>query len=142
MNKASRIDFGITKRYLTLVAPVAMSAQLDNLVGFAEIFMVRTLGPSAISAVGISRQVVMVIGITMVAVTTGAMTLVAQAIGARDVEQASATAKQSFTLVFAVSCLISTVGYFGSAFALKVMSLPNDVILLGVPYLEWLQSEF
>lgn len=137
MNKTSRFDFEITKRYLTLVAPVAMSSQLDNLVGFAEIFMVRTLGPSAISAVGISRQVVMVIGITMVAVTTGAMTLVAQAIGARDVEQASATAKQSITLVFAVSGLISAVGYFGSAFALKLMSLPNDVILLGVPYLEW-----
>ena len=129
-------DFSITRRYLALAAPVALSSQLDNLIGFAEMFMVRSLGSAAISAVGISRQVVMVIGITMVAVTTGAMTLVAQAIGAQDSEQASATAKQSITLVFAVSGLISTVGYFGSPHALQLMSLPQEVIVLGIPYLE------
>lgn len=132
----SRFDFSITRRYLMLAAPVALSSQLDNLVGFAEIFMVRTLGPSAISAVGISRQFVMVVGITMVAVTTGSMAMVAQAIGARDDEQASATAKQSIALVFGVSALISTVGYLGSPFALRLLSLPEDVIVLGLPYLQ------
>lgn len=116
---------------------MALSSQFDNVVGLAEIFMVRTLGPSAISAVGISRQIVMVIGITMVAVTTGAMTMVAQAVGAKDVDEASATAKQSITLVFAVSSLISGLGYLGSPFALQMMSLPPDVIVLGVPYLKW-----
>ncbi len=130
-----RFDFGIIRQYLALAAPVALSSQLDNLVGFAEIFMVRSLGASAISAVGISRQVVMVIGITMVAVTTGTMTMIAQAIGARDTAQASATAKQSITLVFAISALISALGYVGSPFALRMMSLPPDVITLGIPYL-------
>jgi putative MATE family efflux protein len=131
----SKLDFSISRRYLMLVGPVALSSQFDNLVGFAEIFMMRTLGSSAISAVGISRQFVMVIGITMVAVTTGTMAMVAQAIGARDDEQASATAKQSITLVFAISALISTVGYLGSPYAMQMMSLPNDVIVLGLPYL-------
>ena len=133
----NRFDFEIIRRYLALAAPVALSSQLDNLVGFAEIFMVRSLGSSAISAVGISRQVVMVIGITMVAVTTGSMTMVAQAIGARDVDQASATAKQSITLVFVISVVISALGYWGSPFTLRLMSLPPDVVALGVPYLEW-----
>lgn len=132
-----RLDFGITGRYLSLVAPVALSSQIDNLVGFAEIFMVRSLGTAAVSAVGISRQFVMVIGITMVAVTTGTMAVVAQAIGASDQEQASSTTKQSITLVTGVSVLISTVGYLGSPFALRLMSLPEDVIHLGLPYLEW-----
>ena len=132
-----RLDFGITGRYLSLVAPVALSSQIDNLVGFAEIFMVRSLGTAAVSAVGISRQFVMVIGITMVAVTTGTMAVVAQAIGASDQEQASSTTKQSITLVTGVSVLISMLGYLGSPFALRLMSLPEDVIHLGLPYLEW-----
>ena len=132
----SKLDFSVTRQYLALVVPVALSSQIDNLVGFTELFMVRTLGSAAISAVGISRQFVMVVGITMVAVTTGTMTLVAQAIGARDDDHASATAKQSITLVFAVSALISFFGYVGSPFALTLLSLPQDVIVLGIPYLE------
>lgn len=129
------LDFSISRRYLGLAAPVALSSQLDNMVGFAEIFMVRSLGASAISAVGISRQFVMVVGITMVAVTTGTMAMVAQSIGANDDAEASATTKQSITLVFAISALISALGYLASEFALHLLSLPPDVIALGLPYL-------
>ncbi|HAA78366.1 TPA: hypothetical protein DCE37_24980, partial [Candidatus Latescibacteria bacterium] len=131
------LDFSVSCRYLALVGPVAISSQLDNLVGFAEIFMVRSLGSAAISAVGISRQFVMVVGITMVAVTTGTMTMVAQAIGAKDHQNASTTTKQSITLVFAVSALISLIGYLGSSTAMRLMSLPYEVIVLGLPYLKW-----
>jgi putative MATE family efflux protein len=131
-----RFDFSIVRPYLTLTLPLALGSQMENLVGFAEIFMVRSLGTEAISAVGISRTIVMVIGITMVAVATGTMTMVAQAVGANKWTEASATAKQSVTLVFGISTVISLFGYWTSDLALASLSVPDEVSVLAVPYLQ------
>ena len=98
--------------------------------------MVRSLGTEAISAVGISRTIVMVIGITMVAVATGTMTMVAQAVGAKNWRDASETTKQSVTLVTGISTAISLFGYVTSDLALKSLSVPPEVSALAVPYLQ------
>ena len=131
-----RIDFSLTRPYLTLTLPLVLGSQMENLVGFAEIFMVRSFGTEAISAVGISRTIVMVIGITMVAVATGTMTMVAQAVGAKNWHEASETAKQSITLVTAISSAISLFGYFTSELALDLLSVPPKVSALATPYLQ------
>ena len=94
-----KIDLSLTPLILRLTLPIAATSQLENLVGIADIYMVGKLGPDAISAVGISRQITMVVGVMMMAVTTDAFTMVAQAIGAGSQRDASATAKQAFTLV-------------------------------------------
>ncbi|MDP6038986.1 MAG: MATE family efflux transporter [Candidatus Latescibacteria bacterium] len=131
-----RIDFSITRPYLTLTLPLALGSQMENLVGFAEMFMVRSLGTEAISAVGISRTIVMLIGITMIAVATGTMTMVAQAVGAKNWRDASETAKQSVTLVTAISSAISLFGYLTSDLALNSLSVPPEISALAVPYLQ------
>ena len=131
----SRFDFSITRSFLGLTLPLALTSQVENLVGFAEILMVRSLGPEAISAVGVSRTIVFVLGITMVAVATGTMTMVAQAVGAGRLEEASRTAKQSITLV---TCLSSAIGLFGiltTGAALDSLSVPEGVSVHGAPYL-------
>lgn len=132
---AARFDFKLTRRILSLTIPVAITAQLENLVGFADIFMVGRLGPAAISAVGISRQIIMVLGIMMVAVTTGTFAMVAQAIGAGSMERASAAAKQSFILVSVLALLLSAAGIYGAPYALSALSLKGDVVVLGAEYL-------
>jgi len=131
-----RFDFSITRSYLALTLPLALGSQLENLVGFAEIFMVGSLGTEAISAVGISRIIVMVIGITVVSVATGTMTMVAQAVGAKRWKEASETAKQSVTLVFGISTAISLFGYWTSDLALDSLSVPDEIRVLAVPYLQ------
>ena len=54
-----------------------MSSQLDTLAGLADVFLVRDLGADAISAVGVSQIVTMVVGVVMISVSTGAFTIVA-----------------------------------------------------------------
>ena len=130
-----RFDFKITRPYLGLTLPVAVGTQMDNLVGFAEIFLVRSLGENAISAVGISRQIVWVVAILMVTVATGTMAMVAQAVGARNLEEASQTAKQSLTLVTLLSGAIGLFGFFTSEMALASLSVPEEIAALGAPYL-------
>ena len=81
-----------------LAFPVALSSQLDTLAGLADVFLVRDLGADAISAVGVSQIVTMVVGVVMISVSTGAFTMVAQATGAGSPVEASATTKQAFAI--------------------------------------------
>jgi len=114
---------------------VALSSQVDNLVGIADIYMVGRLGPEAISAVGISRVIIMVIAVMMLSVTTGAFAMVAQFIGGGSRVEASATAKQSFTLVGLISIGLSLIGIAAARLSLEALSVSPEVVSLGAPYL-------
>ena len=131
-----KIDFSLTSRILQLTIPIAMSGQLETFVGIAEIFMVGKLGPIAISALGISQIFTRVLGVSMIAVTRGVMTMIAQAIGAESMVRASAAAKQSFSLLFTLSIILSTVGLVISPYLLPALSLSSEVTELGTPYLQ------
>ena len=131
-----RFDFSLSRQILALTIPVALTRQLDNIVGAADIFMVSHLGPEAISAVGISRTIVMVISVTMIAVTTGTFALVAQAIGAGDPMGASSASKQSFTLLSGLSVFLCLIGIFSTPYILRALSLTPDVIAVATPYLQ------
>ncbi len=132
----TRFDFSITRSFLGLTLPLTLATQVENLVGFAEIFMVRSLGSEAISAVGIARTILFVLGITMIAVATGTMAMVAQSVGAKDLTDASKTAKQSVTLVVLISSAISAFGILTTDVALRSLSIPDSVSLLAAPYLQ------
>ncbi len=112
-----------------------MSSQLDTLAGLADVFLVRDLGADAISAVGVSQIVTMVVGVVMISISTGAFTMVAQAIGAGSPVEASSTTKQAFTLVTLVSIALSLIGIITSRFALEMLSMPPAIIELGTAYL-------
>ena len=77
----------------------------------------------------------MVVGVVMIAVSTGAFTMVAQAVGARSPAEASATTKQAFTLVTLVSLCLSLIGIATSRMALELLSMPAAVVELGTVYL-------
>lgn len=118
-----------------LATPVALSSQLDTLVGIADIYLVGDLGADAIAAVGISQILTMVIGVVMISVSTGAFALVAQGTGANDERTVSATTKQALVLVAAISALLSLVGIACSRMALEILSMPPGVVELGTGYL-------
>jgi putative MATE family efflux protein len=115
--------------------PVALSSQIDTLVGMADIFIVSRLGANAISAVGMARLFTMVLGVVMISATTGAFAMVAQHIGGGRQREASATAKQAFTLVTLITGSLSIVGWFAARLCLEAMSLAPAVVKLGVEYL-------
>jgi putative MATE family efflux protein len=114
---------------------VALSAQLDTLVGVADIYLVGDLGADAIAAVGISQILTMVVGVVMIAVSTGAFALVAQGTGAGDARTVSATTKQALLLVAGISSLLSLLGAASARLALEVLSMPAGVVELGTGYL-------
>jgi len=62
--------------------------------------------------------------------------MVAQAIGADSPEQASATAKQAFTLLFGFSILFGVCSLAISPFLIPSLTSDPEVIALGTPYLQ------
>jgi putative MATE family efflux protein len=133
---ARKVNFGYTRQIVFLAIPAIVAAQIDNLVGLIDIFMVGKLGAEAVSAVGISRVIIMVISIMMISVSTGAFAMVAQFIGARSPVEASATAKQSITLMIILSVVMSSVGIFSARWSLQALSLAPEVVELATPYLQ------
>ena len=131
-----KIDLALVRPIFGLALPATLAAQLDNLVGLADIYMVGRLGPEAISAVGISRVIAMVITIMMISVTTGTFAMVAQSIGAGSLRQASAAAKQSFTLVGLISIGLSLFGVLVARLSLQALSPDPAIVALGTPYLQ------
>ena len=123
------------RQILAIAVPVALSSQIDTLVGMADIFIVSRLGADAISAVGMARLFTMVLGVVMVSATTGAFAMVAQHIGGGRVREASATAIQAFTLVVLITGSLSIVGWFSARLCLESMSLAPAVVELGTAYL-------
>ena len=123
------------RQILTIAVPVALSSQIDTLVGIADIFIVSGLGADAISAVGMARLFIMVPGVVMISATTGAFAMVAQHIGGGRLHEASATAKQTFTLVTLITGSLSLIGWFGARVCLEAMSLAPAVVELGTDYL-------
>lgn len=123
------------RQILAIAVPVALSSQIDTLVGMADIFIVSGLGPEAISAVGMARLFTMVLGVVMISATTGAFAMVAQHFGAGQHVEASATAKQAFTLVALITGSLSIAGWFAARLCLEAMSLAPAVVELGTQYL-------
>jgi putative MATE family efflux protein len=126
----------LTRRILTLSLPVILSYQLDNLVGFVDIYYVGLLSTQAISAVGASRAVINIIAIFIVSITTGAFALISQAVGARNMKDASDTARQVILLTGLLGIATGLVGYFLSQDILILLSMPPDVVHLGTRYLQ------
>ena len=135
-SSASRgaIDPSLIREIFALTLPVALSSLVDSLVGILDIYMVSHLGSEAISAVGMSRILTMVIGV-IIGATSGGFTMVAQAIGAGSMQRASAAAKQTLTLTVLITTPFCALGFAAAGTMLEAMSLTPQVVALGVPYM-------
>jgi putative MATE family efflux protein len=101
-----------------------------------QLFLIGLLGPAALSAVGIAQAFTRVLFTAMMSISRGALTMVAQAIGGDSMEQASATAKQAFTLLFGFSILFGVGSMAISPFLIPFLISDPEVIALGTPYLQ------
>ncbi len=119
-----------------MTIPVAFGGHAETAVGMIQLFLVGMLGPAALSAVGIAQAFTSVLFTLMMSISRGALTMVAQAIGAESMEQASATAKQAFTLLFGFSVLFGLISLAISPFLLPAIISDPEVIAQGTPYLQ------
>ena len=133
----------MNKITLTLALPAIAEMLLQTLMGVADTAMVGTLGGSAIAAVGLSDNPMMVMMAFFAAISVGTTALVARFIGGKDYQNANNTIKQSlyisifFSIIFTLSMLLiseNIVKWMGAEDSL--IPLANtylSIALIGLP---------
>ena len=128
-------DRGLLWRIWSLAWPMVVYNMLEMTVGLVDLVMVRSFGPSATAAIGLSRQVTFLVEAAVLAISTGVITLVSQAVGARRSDQIKNVVRQSTLLIVLLGLPTTLVGYFLSGPILVWLGASGATFAHGAPYL-------
>ena len=117
--------------------PVVVASLVDATEGLIDIYLVGLLGPAAISAVGMSRQIVFIVMVMAISITGGTRTLVAQYYGAGRHEDASKTAQQALLMGTVLGVVLGGVGIVLSKPVLIVLGAPQEILSHSVLFLRF-----
>ncbi|MGM0396735.1 MAG: MATE family efflux transporter [Bacillota bacterium] len=124
------------KTTLYLAWPVIIQSLLQVSVGTIDIKMVGSVGVDAISAVGTSRNIIMILMVLVIAISTGTTAMVARFVGKDDAEGASVAAGQAFLLSLLLSAFIVPMGMLTNEFSLRLLGVTDEVLQLAVQYMK------
>jgi len=119
-----------------LAIPMIISNLFQAAFNLVDMIWVGRLGPSALAAVAMSGQIMMIIMFVMIAIGVGTTALIARAIGEKNRPKADNIAMQSIIMGVLGSIVLGIVGYFLAPSLLKMLGAQPDVIALGTGYLQ------
>ncbi|NIN69031.1 MAG: MATE family efflux transporter [Anaerolineae bacterium] len=120
----------------SLAYPVVLANLLQATVGIIDIWMVSRLGTGATAAVGMSRQLIMIVIISIAGVAVGTRTMVAQFTGAERRDMVGRVAAQSILATLFVSMAISAAGVALGPALLYLVGAGPELRALGTPYMQ------
>ena len=127
---------GLLGHLLRLAVPITLSNILQDAFNIVDMIFVGRLGAASIAAVGVSGNLVRLIGVFSLGISTGAGIMVAQYLGARNHAQAEHVAMQSILLVIFFSIGIGIVGYPLAEHGLRAVRIEDaEVLRLGTTYM-------
>jgi len=118
-----------------LAWPTVVYSLLQNLIGLVDMLMVGRLGSAAISAVGLSRQIIVIIMVLVLSITTGATTPAAQFYGRRDRALLSRAAAQVIMMAAVTGLALGSLGFVFTPSCLSWIGARAEVLHHGVPYM-------
>ncbi len=129
------LDKKLVGQIWSLAWPTALYSLLQAVVGIVDLLMVGHIGSTAIAAVGMSRQIIIVVLILVLTVSTGATTIIAQLFGAgrrKDVDNAGS---QAVKMMAMLSFIIGPLGFFLARPMLLAIGAEPGVLSEGIPYI-------
>ncbi len=124
------------KHLLRLSVPIIFSYILQDAFNIVDMIFVGRLGPGAIAAVGVSGNLLRLIGVFSLGVSTGAGIMVAQHLGARNLNKAEHIAMQALLLAVFFSIAVTLAGYpLAKPGLLAVRMVDPEVLSLGTTYM-------
>jgi multidrug resistance protein, MATE family len=124
------------RRVFTMAWPVISENFLQTMLGIVDTLLVARLGAAAIAGVGSAQQVMFFLIAALSALSVGSSVLVAQAVGARNLKNASHLARQSLVWSVCFSIPLALIGFFASESILAVFGLEPEVARIGTEYLQ------
>nr|WP_300003538.1 MATE family efflux transporter [Tissierella sp.] len=118
-----------------LAWPIVIQSLLQVLIGTIDIKMVGSLGVDAISAVGTGRNIIMLIMVLVMAISTGTIAMISRFTGKGDHKSISATAGQAFFLSIAAAAFMIPLGLFTNEWILNILGVHDNVLILAKEYM-------
>lgn len=124
----------ISRNLLTLAWPVVISNSLNMLGPTIDMIWVGKLGTTAMAAVGLSGQIVMVVNALMMGLFTSLRAMVARRVGAGDEAGANRAVQQAFVIGAAFSTVMAVIGIALSRQILGLFGAEDAVVEQAVLY--------
>ena len=133
---------GRTTAVLRLALPAVGEQLLNMTVGLVNTFLVGHLGSSALSAVSIANQFVMLATVLFAAIATGSTALIARSVGAEDLRTANRTLNQSLLVGTLIGITSTVLGVLLARQAVQLMGAVGDTLPLAGTYLRIVACTF
>ena len=111
--------------------PSMVELSLTQLTAMVDLMMVGQLGAWAITSVGLTTQPKFLFMMLIMSLNVGATAMVARSKGAGNQERANLFMRQALAITFALSIIISVVGYFSSEWMIAFMGATEESVLRG-----------
>lgn len=126
---------GSLRRAIVILSiPMVLEMLMESIFEVADIFFVAKLGADAVTAVGISASLLIIIFAIGMGFAMAATALVARRIGEKDPEEAAKAAFQAILAGVAVSIPLAIVGIIYAADLLRLMGASESVVEIGTMY--------
>ncbi len=123
-----------TRKVFSIAIPAALKHLVDILQIFIDMIMVGMVSISALAAVGMSMQFMMIINVLMTLYVVGGNALISRFIGQGRKRRASALLYSLSIFAVLLSVFVTIGGYMGSEYIYAMMGADADVVEQGSLY--------
>lgn len=117
-----------------LAIPMVLEMMMESVFAVADIFFVSSLGPDAVTTVGLTEATVTLLYALAFGLSMATTAMVARRIGEKDPQGAATAAVQALWLGFAISVTLGTLGVVFAPDILRLMGADAAVIETGSGY--------
>ena len=129
-------DAVLVRRVWNLSWPIVLWSALEASLGLADLLMVRSLGPEATAAIGVSRQVTFLVDSIALAIASGIIAVVSQAVGSNRWDTVIQVVRQSGLLLVILALPVGVLGFFVSPTLLAALNADGPTMAGAVPYMQ------
>ena len=134
---SEHMDFttgSIRKAIFLLAVPMILEMCMESVFAVVDIFFVGKLGPHAAATVGLTESFLTIVYSVAIGLSMGATAMVARRVGEKNYDGAAKAGAQAAILSFAVTIVISFIGFFFAEKVLGLMGGDAQVLAMGTIY--------
>lgn len=124
----------IGRALFLLAVPMILETAMESVFALADVFFVSRLGSAAVTTVGLTESLLMIVYTLAMGLSIGATATVARRVGEKDAEGAAVAASQTVFLGLAVSAVLALAGAPFAGDLLRLMGAEEEVVREGVGY--------
>ena len=124
----------IRKAIFLLAIPMILEMCMESVFAVVDIFFVGKLGPRAAATVGLTESFLTIVYSVAIGLSMAATAMVARRVGEKNYDGAAKAGAQAAILSFAVTLLISFIGFFYAEKVLGLMGGDAEVLAMGSTY--------